>query len=48
MSRYHSSQPDRWVVPRRTLDPSERLRAHGPVRPMETPGLLARIFRRER
>jgi hypothetical protein len=41
---FRSSRPDQWVNPRPTRDPA-RLRAiHGPLQPMQRPGLLARLF----
>ncbi len=43
---YRSSRPDGWTVPRPHRDPSLRLQIHGPIRPMEEPGLLARLFGR--
>ncbi|HEY8604879.1 MULTISPECIES: hypothetical protein [Tsuneonella] len=41
---FRSSRPDSWVSPRPYSDASLRLRKHGPIRPMEEPGLLARLF----
>ncbi|ANY19455.1 hypothetical protein A6F68_00930 [Tsuneonella dongtanensis] len=41
---FRTSRPDTWVQPRPHSDPSTRFRMHGPIRPMEEPGLLARIF----
>ena len=44
---FRSSRPDPWTLPRPASDPSARLRAYGPVRPMaEDTGLLGRLFRR--
>lgn len=43
---YRSSRPDVWVVPRPHSDPSLRRMTHGPIRPMEEPGFLARLFGR--
>lgn len=41
---FRSSRPDNWVNPRPTRDPA-RLRAiHGPLQPMQRPGLLARML----
>lgn len=31
---YHSSRPEPWVVPRWRLDPGERRRIYGAIRPM--------------
>jgi hypothetical protein len=41
---FRSSRPDAWVQPRPFHDASTRMRMHGPIRPMEEPGLLARLF----
>jgi hypothetical protein len=41
---YRSSSPDRWVQPRPHQDASLRYMKHGPIQPMEEPGLLARLF----
>lgn len=41
---FRSSRPDTWVVPRPYSDPSQRLLKHGPIRPMQEPGFLARLF----
>jgi hypothetical protein len=43
---YRSSPPDQWTMPRPYQDASLRFIKHGPVRPMEEPGLLARLFGR--
>jgi hypothetical protein len=43
---YRSSRPDTWVQPRPFHDASMRYQMHGPIRPMEEPGLLARLFGR--
>ena len=43
---FHSSSPDRWVQPRPHQDASLRYMKHGPIQPMEEPGLLARLFGR--
>lgn len=43
---FHSSRPDNWVHPRPHRDASLRRMAHGPIQPMEHPGLLARLFGR--
>ena len=32
---FRSSAPCRWVQPRQTMHPSERIARHGPVQPME-------------
>jgi hypothetical protein len=47
MSNYttHSSLSDRWTKPRPYLDPSNRRRIHGPLRPMEEPSFFERLFR---
>ncbi len=41
---FRSSRPDSWVSPRAYTDPTQRLMKHGPIQPMEEPGLLARLF----
>ena len=41
----HSGLSDRWAKPRQSLDPSMRRKVHGPIRPMEEPSLLERLFR---
>lgn len=41
---FRSSRPDSWMQPRPHSDPSTRLRKYGPIRPMEEPGLIARLF----
>ncbi len=41
---FRSSRPDRWVQPRPHRDASLRYLMHGPIRPMEEPGFLARLF----
>lgn len=41
---YRSSRPDPWVQPRPFSDASARFHKFGPIRPMEEPGLLARLF----
>jgi hypothetical protein len=44
---FRSSKPDEWTLPRPMCDPSARLRAYGPVRPMaEDAGFLSRLFAR--
>jgi hypothetical protein len=43
---YRSSRPDPWIMPRPYSDASLRRQVHGPIQPMEEPGLLARLFRR--
>lgn len=35
-----------WTVQQPSRDPCRRLQIHGPILPMEQPGLLARLFRR--
>lgn len=41
---FRSSRPDHWVEPRPYSDATLRRHIHGPVLPMERPGLLARLF----
>ena len=41
---FRSSRPDNWVQPRAHRDASLRYMKHGPLLPMEEPGLLARMF----
>lgn len=41
---FRSSRPDAWVQPRPHSDASMRYQIHGPIRPMEEPGLIARLF----
>lgn len=41
---FRSSRPDHWVSPRPYSDASLRYRKHGPVLPMDEPGLLSRLF----
>ena len=41
---FRSSRPDSWVQPRPFSDASQRYRMHGPIRPMEEPGFLTRLF----
>jgi hypothetical protein len=43
---FNGSLGGNWNNPRQPLDPSRRLAAFGPIRPMEEPGLLRRIFGR--
>lgn len=43
---YRSSRPDSWTMPRPPLDASRRRMAHGPIQPMEQPGLLSRLSTR--
>ncbi len=43
---YRSSRPDAWVQPRPFSDASVRFAKHGPILPMDRPGLFARLFRR--
>ena len=44
---FRSSRPDEWTLPRPPRDPSLRLRAYGPIRPMvKDAGLLGRLFAR--
>ncbi|MEM7689899.1 MAG: hypothetical protein AAF291_12830 [Pseudomonadota bacterium] len=39
-----TSKPDHWTVPRPFTDASVRLQKHGPIRPLEEPGFLERLF----
>lgn len=41
-----SSTPDRWTSPRPHTDASFRRMKYGAIRPMEEPGLFARLFGR--
>ena len=41
---YRSSRPDSWTMPRPYTDASRRRMVHGPIQPMEQPGLLARLL----
>jgi hypothetical protein len=41
---FHSSRPDRWTSPRPSQDPALRRAIHGPLRPMQSPGMLARLL----
>jgi hypothetical protein len=41
---FRTSRPDTWVQPRPHSDPSIRFRKYGAIRPMEEPGLFARLF----
>ena len=41
---FHSSRPNEWVLPRPHLDAHQRRLTYGPIRPMEQPGLLERLF----
>lgn len=43
---FRSSRPDSWTMPRPYRDASMRYATYGPIRPMEQPGLLARLFGR--
>ena len=43
---FRSSRPDNWVSPRPYSDASLRRMSHGPIQPMEQPGFLQRLFRR--
>jgi hypothetical protein len=43
---YRSSRPDQWTMPRPYQDANLRYIKHGPIRPMEEPGFLARLFGR--
>lgn len=46
--QYRSSKPDAWTMPRAYQDASLRYMKHGPILPMEEPGMLARFFSRRR
>ena len=41
---FRSTRPDSWVMPRPYRDASLRLQKHGPIQPLERPGLLARLL----
>ncbi len=41
---FRSSRPDNWVHPQPYRDASMRYQVHGPIRPMEEPGLIARLL----
>ena len=44
---FRGSKPDPWIVPRPSSDPSARLRAYGPIRPMAAdPGFFRRLLAR--
>lgn len=43
-SRYLSSRPHGSVVPRPQLDAHDRFRFYGPIRPMEQPSFLEKLF----
>ncbi len=45
-AKFHSSAPDRWVLPRPTRDPALARHIHGPLQPLEQPrkGWLARLW----
>lgn len=43
IERFHTSAPDEWSKPRRQVDPATRFYRHGPIQPMEEPGLMARL-----
>ncbi len=43
---YHTSPPDRWVMPRPYRDANLRKLKYGPVAPMTRPGLIARLLGR--
>lgn len=43
---YRSSKPDSWSAPGPYQDESLRRKKHGPIRPMEEPGFISRLFRR--
>ncbi len=44
VATFRSSRPDRWVEPRPYCDATLRRHIHGPIVPMEHPGLIARLF----
>jgi hypothetical protein len=41
---FRTTRPDAWLMPRPPRDASLRYLVHGPIRPMEEPGFLARLF----
>jgi hypothetical protein len=41
---FRSSRPDSWTSPRPYSDANTRYMAYGRVKPMEQPGLLARLL----
>lgn len=41
---FRSSRPDNWSHPRPYRDASLRLKAHGPIQPMQEPGFLSRLL----
>ncbi|WP_164931262.1 hypothetical protein [Erythrobacter sp. HKB08] len=41
---FRSSRPDRWVEPRQSMDPTQRMMRHGPVQPMHKPSFFARLL----
>jgi hypothetical protein len=41
---FRTSRPDSWTSPRPYSDASLRRLIHGPIQPMEQPGLLQRLF----
>lgn len=41
----HGGLSDRAAKPRQNLDPSTRRKLYGPIRPMDEPSLLERLFR---
>ena len=45
-SVYRSSRPHNWIVPRPHVDAHQRYHTYGPIRPMEEPGFLERLFGR--
>lgn len=43
---FRTSRPDQWTSPRPYQDATLRYIKHGPIRPMEQQGLLARLLGR--
>jgi hypothetical protein len=43
--RFERSRADHWTQPRPVHDASIRRHTHGPIQPMERPGLFTRVFR---
>ncbi len=43
---YRSSNPDPWIQPRPFQDPDMRRMKFGRIKPMESPGFLARLLGR--
>lgn len=45
MTRFTTSKPCPWNQPRQPLSPTERLRRHGKVQPMQPEGFWKRLWR---